>query len=318
MRYGLYLAIALIVVVIAAGIYVVHKALYYEGVYKSIKVDGRVRTFLIYEPPHYNKSRRNPLVIALHGGGGDAQKMEKLTNYEFNRLADRYGFMVVYPEAVEKHWNDGRGIEDYTSQRENVDDVKFISRLIDFMVENYSVDPKRVYVTGMSNGAIMSFRIAYELGNKVAAIAPVAGEIPYNVFANETPIAPVSVLMINGLEDPLVPWDGGYVHFRDRKLGRVIGVEKSLEVWVKKDNCTVLKDKHYLPDKADDGTRVWLKEYRNNTTGEEVLLYGIDGGGHAWPGGSQYFPEGVIGKTSRDIDACQVIWSFFSNHTLNA
>ena len=84
-------------------------------------------------------------------------------------------------------------------------DVKFISELIDFMVKNYSVDPSRVYVTGMSNGAMMSFRLAYETWNKIAAIAPVTGEIPYNVFGNESSIAPVSVLMINGLEDHLVP-----------------------------------------------------------------------------------------------------------------
>ena len=240
--------------------------------------------------------------------------MEKLTLGGFNELSDKYGFLVMYPDGIDHHWNDGRNLSEYTAQRENVDDVKFISSLIDYGIKNYNVDPRKVFVTGMSNGALVSCRLAFEIPDKIAAIAPVDGSIPWNIFMNETPRGQIPVLMINGVADSLVPWDGGEIHFRDKKLGKVLGVEETAAFWAKIDNCSMVTEKQYLPDKdPDDGTRVWKRVYVNNTTGLQVVLYGIDGGGHTWPSGYHYLSESIIGRTSNDIDACQVIWEFFQN-----
>ena len=241
--------------------------------------------------------------------------MEKLTDYGFNKLADTGDFIVVYPNGIGRHWNDGRNLSSYYTQRENINDVKFISELIDYMIKKYNVNPSRVYVTGMSNGALMTYRLAYELSNKIAAVAPVDGSIPLNIYLNETPAAPIPVLMINNVADPILPWNGGYAHFGNKKLGKVIGVEETAAFWAKIDNCTLVKSKEYLPDTdPNDGTRVWMRLYLNNTTGIEVIQYGIDGGGHTWPSGYQYLPQSVIGKTSKDINACNLIWDFFKNY----
>ncbi len=309
------LIICMIIVGFIAGL-VIYRKLSNRDVHKYITVDGIKRDFLIHLPPNYTKNKPLPLVIALHGGGGNAQDMEKLTNYGFNKLADKEKFIVVYPNGIGRHWNDGRNLSIYYTQRENINDVKFISNLIDYMIENYNVNSSRVYVTGMSNGALMTYRLAYELSNKIAAVAPVDGSIPMNIYLNETPVSPIPVLMINNLGDPFILWDGGYIH-NDTSLGKLIGVEETAEFWAKEDNCSEIKSKEYLPDNdPNDGTRVWLREYKNNTTGLEVLLYGIDGGGHTWPDGYQYLSESIIGKTSRDINACNIIWEFFKRYPM--
>jgi len=127
-----------------------------------------------------------PLVIVLHGGGGTGEDQVKLTEGGLNTLADKEGFIVVYPDGFDKHWNDGRSGEEtgYRTQEENIDDVGFISSLISYFIKELNIDPKRVYVTGMSNGAMMSYRLACELTEKIAAVAPVAGNMPQNLSLN--------------------------------------------------------------------------------------------------------------------------------------
>ncbi len=307
-----------IVAVIALGT-IIGMLVYIEirtgDIHGSITVDGMERDFLVHLPKNYDGSGSLPLLIALHGGGGNGRDMEKLTEYGFNRLADREGFIAVYPDGIQRHWNDGRNLSAYYVQREDIDDVKFISKLIDHMIERYHANGSRVYVTGMSNGALMTYRLAFEIPERIAAVAPVDGSIPLNIFLNESPRAKIPVLMINNVDDPILPWNGGYAHFGDKKLGKVLGVEETAEFWAKTDNCSLAVEKEYLPDTdPQDGTRVWVRRYLNNSTGMEVVLYGIEGGGHTWPSGYQYLPESVIGRTSMDIDACEVIWDFLKDY----
>ncbi len=307
----------IIISVLIFGVLIYIKISNTGDVYAYITVDGIKRDFLIHLPQSYSESEALPLIIALHGGGGNAKDMEKLTEDGFNKLADDENFIVVYPDGIGRHWNDGRNLSLYYTQKENINDVKFISELIDYMVEKYNVNPLRVYVTGMSNGALMTYRLAYELSNKIAAVAPVDGSIPLNIYLNETPTAPIPVLMINNVADPILPWNGGYAHFGNKKLGKVLSVEETAAFWARIDNCTLVKSKEYLPDTdPNDGTRVWMRLYLNNTTGMEVIQYGIDGGGHTWPSGEQYLPQSIIGKTSKDINACNLIWEFFRNYHL--
>jgi polyhydroxybutyrate depolymerase len=196
--------------------------------------------------------------------------------------------------------------------------VGFISALIDYMILNYNADPGRIYITGISNGAIMAYRLAGELSHKITAIAPVDGNIPVLLMPGYSPGNPVSVLAINNMNDPLVPYDGGeiYGHFHRVKLGEVLSVEESVGFWVKRNGCSDSPAVEQEPDRDPrDGTRVTSKHYLNGTEGTEVILYSVDGGGHTWPGGIQYLPEWMIGKTSRDFNATEVIWSFFKNHS---
>jgi polyhydroxybutyrate depolymerase len=285
----------------------------------SFMHDSLKRTFIIYIPSSYDKTVQLPLVIALHGRGANGASMIILTHKGFNKMADNDGFIMVYPDGIELNWNDGRMDEEANDRahRENIDDVGFLSALIDSMIKDYNIDPKRVYVTGISNGAIMSYRLACELSDKITAIAPVDGNIPNLLVPECSPSEPVSVLAINNTDDPLVPFEGGYIYgIRKINLGKVLSVNESIEFWVDRNKCSVTPDVTEEPDMdPKDGTRVIRKQYVNGIEGTEVILYAVDGGGHTWPGGFQYLPAGIIGKTCRDFDANEVIWSFFKKHS---
>jgi polyhydroxybutyrate depolymerase len=285
----------------------------------SFMHDSLKRTFNIHIPSTFDKSVQLPLVIALHGRGANGVSMIILTHKGFNKMADNDGFIIVYPDGIELNWNDGRMDEEANDRahRENIDDVGFISALIDSMITDYNIDPKRVYVTGISNGAIMSYRLACELSDKITAIAPVDGNIPIMLFPECSPSRPVSVLAINNTDDPLVPFDGGYIYgIRKKNLGKVLSVNESIGFWITTNKCSFTPVLAEEPDRdPKDGTRVTIKQYINGIEGTEVILYTVEGGGHTWPGGVQYLPAWVIGKTSRDFDANEVIWSFFKKHS---
>lgn len=285
---------------------------------KTMDHSGVRRRYTLYIPPASGPSKL-PLTIILHGRGANAESMMLLTRKGFNRLADLEGFIVAYPDAVEMNWNDGRSDEQSNDRAhsENIDDVGFISRIIDETILNFNADPERVYVTGISNGAIMAYRLACELSHRIAAIAPVNGNIPVMLRPGCYPGEPVSVLAINNTSDPLVPFDGGEVtgSFEKVKLGRLLSVSESIEFWIKRNNCNPDPVVSELPDyDPDDGTRVIVRKYANIALGYEVILYTVEGGGHTWPGGLQYLPARYIGKTCRDFDANEVIWSFFKSH----
>lgn len=275
--------------------------------------DGLERTYLLHVPATYEEGEPTPLVIALHGGGGTSGNMANFTN--FNSLSDREGFIVVYPQGIEGHWNDGRKIEAYRAHRENVDDVGFISTLIDHLREEFTVDETRVYATGISNGAMMSHRLACELSDKIAAIAMVAGAIPEDFAPYCSPSHAVSVLVMDGTQDRLIPWEGGVVAGGARDLGSTLSVADTVAYWVEHNGCRASPVVTWLPDTApDDGTRVREEAYNGGREGTEVILYAVEGGGHTWPGGIQYEAEAVIGRVCRDIDGSEVIWQFFKAH----
>ncbi len=286
----------------------------------SFVLESLKRSYRIHIPPYFDKSVSVPLVIVLHGRGGNGEGMILVTRKGFNVLADRDGFIAVYPDGIGLNWNDGRMDEEANDRahRENIDDVGFISALIDTMIIDYNTDPKRIYVTGISNGAIMSYRLACELSDKITAIAPVDGNIPYLLPHECSPSRHVSVLAINNTEDPIVPFEGGNIYGSIHKvnLGKVLSVDESIRFWVDHNLCSTTPVVTNVPDSdPEDGTSVTRKLFRNNNDGTEVVLYAIDGGGHTWPGGFQYLPAFIIGKTCRDIDANEVIWSFFKKHS---
>jgi polyhydroxybutyrate depolymerase len=281
-----------------------------------IIIDGLKRTYLLHLPSS-DFNHPLPVVFVLHGGGGKGEKMIKLTFGGFDKLADKKGFLVVYPDGFEKNWNDGRSMTeaDYDTFKNNTDDAGFISALIDELIKKYNADPKRVFVTGISNGAMMSYRLGCELSGKIAAIAPVAGNIPQNFFQRCKPTKPLSVLAINGDADPLMPYNGGEVTgpFGKRKFGRVMSANESVLFWVKNNGCALDPVITEVPDNdQNDGTHVQKKLFTSMKNLSEVILYTIKNGGHTWPGGYQYLGKWIVGRTCRDFDATEAIWDFFN------
>ena len=285
----------------------------------AITAGGLERTFRLYVPPTHDRSRPAPLIIVLHGGGGTGAAMERLTDGGLNRLAARDGLVVVYPDGLERHWNDGRGVTDYRAHRENIDDVSFISALIDHLAQTLGIDRSRVYAAGISNGGLFSQRLARELALRIAAIGVVAISMSDKIALMRAPARPVSVVLIPGTEDPLVPWAGGDLGFAGsrRKVGTVLSVAETVAAWTALNRCAPPPVVTWEPDRSpQDGTRVRREAYGPCGDGSEVVLYAVEGGGHTWPSGWQYLPERFIGRTSKDIDANEVLWGFFKKHAI--
>jgi len=283
--------------------------------FHTIKWGGLKREYYLYIPSNLPKNKPVPLVFVLHGGGGNGKNIIRALHGKFMKLADRDKFIVVYPSGVDKRWNDGRGLRRYYSQRKNVDDVGFISNLIDILSKKHNIDKRRVYVTGMSNGGLMSYRLALELTGKIAAIAPVTASMGKRISKGKTPSAPISVLIMNGTKDPLMPYNGGKIGFKWQNLGKVLSTDETVKFWVRQNRCSKTPKTTRFPDKnPNDDSRVIRQVYGSGKDGTEVVLYKIEDGGHTWPGGLQYLSKKMIGPTNRDIDACAVIWNFFKRH----
>ncbi len=275
----------------------------------SMQVDGRERTYLAHVPPSYGGDRAVPLVLVLHGRLGDGRGTAELT--QFDRVSDKHGFLVVYPDGLERSWADGRG--GTPSDEKGVDDVAFLSALIRKLAHEYKVDTARVYATGISNGGFMSQRLACGLSEQIAAVGVVAATMGKNVASRCAPKLPVSVLVLIGTKDPLVPIEGGVM--RRGAGGAILSLDETAREWASLDGCKSKPEVTVEPDWAGDGTRIRRDTYSACKEGTEVLIYWIEGGGHTWPGGKQYLPELMIGKTTRNLDASEVIWKFFERHT---
>ena len=196
---------------------------------RVLAVHGVDRTYRLHVPRGLPRDGTAALVLAFHGGGGDGAGMERLTG--FSALADRVGFAVAYPDGIARHWNDGRDSSASEAHRRRVDDLGFIAALIDTLVAELNGDPKRVFATGISNGAIFAHYLAAHLAGRVAAIATVAGSIAQPFAQEFAPSAPVAVFMIQGTDDPLVPYSGGGV--APGRHGRVIGrdFDATIAIW---------------------------------------------------------------------------------------
>ncbi len=247
----------------------------------SFVFDGLTRTCLVHVPSGYDDSVPTALVIVLHGYTGTAEGMEPLTG--FNEKSDEEGFIVAYPQGLSQRWNVGFG-----SLKFDTDDVGFIDELIDRLEQKYAIDPNRVYVTGFSNGAMMSYLLGAELSGKIAAIAPVAGSIGSmsNVLERiPDPSEPVSVVVFHGTADTSVLYEGdGF-----------LSVAESVSFWVEHDGCYVGP----LNETMSDGNVV-KSVYSGGENNTEVILYTIIGLGHDWP--------------TTPISATDIIWEFFATH----
>jgi len=273
----------------------------------NITFDGVARNFIVYLPSGYNNSGKMPLIFAIHGGSGTPEGMINIAN--FKTIADRDKVVLVYPEGVQKNWNDGRPT---APNQLGINDVGFFNQMCDYMINNYSVDAKKIYATGISNGGFMSTRLGCELSNRIAAIAVNAATIEATTIApNCKPNRPVPALYIHGTTDPLVPFLGGQITAGGTAGGTILSHFQVIEKWVALNGCNSTPTITDLPDISNDGTSIKQRVYSGGTNGSEVVSYVIMNGGHTWPQGYQYLNEAIIGKTSQDMNACEVIWTFF-------
>ena len=265
---------------------------------RTFSFGGASRTYVVYAPKV--KLSKPALVLVLHGLYGDGASIDLRTKRTFDTLADRDGFVVAYPDALAGEWNTG-----HPGEPANTDDVGFLSALIDTLAAEFDVDPKRVYVTGLSKGAAMTYRLACERPNKITAIAPVAGGLSEGLMRScaEASRRPIPLLVMHGTADPIVPFDSGEL-------------EGNVQYWIRRNGCTLTPVVTRLPDvDPTDGARTRVESYGNCKDGADVALYAIEGGGHHWPGGDQPLRLGM-GNFSRDFDAGVLIWNFFKQHPM--
>jgi polyhydroxybutyrate depolymerase len=255
---------------------------------------GIDRTFHAYVPAAHAASP--PLVVVLHGGFGSGAQAE--TAYRWDAAADRYGFVVLYPDGLQRAWNAG----DCCGQprARNVDDVAFIEAAVRATSRAYATDPKRLYVTGISNGGMMAYRLACESALPIAAIAPVAATLAVPCDRPQH----VSVLHVHGLADRNVPFDGGPGSGFVRMTYRPVSA--ALDVFRKADACAA-------PVTTTAGPVTTARSACAN--GNVVELTTIAGAGHQWPGAAPPPARAAallrLDAPSTALDATALIWSFF-------
>lgn len=280
-----------------------------------VTVQGQARRFLIHVPA--NAPKPAPLVLVFHGGTDTPENMEKISG--FSTLSDREGFIVAYPEGVEKSWNDGRGTT--PAAKSNVDDVAFTRAVIADIQSHYAIDPKRIYATGPSNGGIFVSRLACEMSNTLAAIGPVIGTIASSLAGRCHPAQPISVVGVQGVADPLVPFaggeEGGTQHLGHG--GRVEGSRATQLLFAQLNGCYNEAVSRSLPSRVNDGTSVTRRSYGGCNGHTEVTWYEIEGGGHRWPPhqlrpAAEAVARRAFGVSSQNIDAAEVLWAFFKAH----
>lgn len=279
----------------------------------TMQFEGYERSYIVHLPPEAKLQNPIPLLFHLHGGGGTAKGTSGLTFNRFNELADRDGFIVVYPNAINKNWNDGRKLEDVLAWKKDINDVAFITAIIDELKQKYKIDTKRIFTTGMSNGGFMSSRLLCDRADIFRGGAILTASLSKDYIPQCDPEKPVAVMVMNGTDDPLVPYDGGHVRVFRKNRGEIVSTDEYLDFWKIKNGCEIKQNTVELPDTADDGTTVSVTKYSKCDNQGALVLYTINGGGHTWPGGKQYLGERIIGKTNRDIVACDVIWDYFKN-----
>lgn len=274
----------------------------------TITLDGKTREYRFHIPT--GLSGTAPLLVVLHGGGGNGQQIQRLTR--FDEMADREGFFALFPSAYKGHWNDGRVGDELTANAEGVDDVELIDEILDRLIVRYPIDQSRIYVTGPSNGGIFALRLACsELGVRLAAVAPVIGAFAEGGM-EDCQARPLPVQLMNGSDDELVPPAGGEVSTGGR--GRVESLDDTTAFWVEHNGCTGEPLHEDVDALADDETALAIDTWSPCERATEVKRILIEGGGHMWPGGTNNAEllEGFLGKSSAELDASEAVWAFVS------
>lgn len=277
----------------------------------EIRHGGLLRSYIVHVPPGAAPPR--PLVINLHGGGGNAAGQQQYSGMD--AVADREHFLVVYPNGTGRLldrllvWNAGTCCG--TAPAKGIDDVSFIRAVVDDVARRTPVDRTRVYATGLSNGAMMSYRLAAEAPDLVAAIAPVAGSM---VLARFAPTLPVPIMHFHSVDDPRALYNGGLGPPFPMTNIRVFHppVEQQLAKWIAHNGCpsTPVMEKKL----AGEGNTATKLVWAPCSTGATVVLWKLSGSGHVWPGRDSSMPR-LLGRATHLLDANEELWAFFRNFT---
>ena len=266
----------------------------------SFVSSGEKREYLLYVPRSYDLRRPTPLVISMHGAGlwGAAQKETS----QWNDLADKRRFIVVYPSGV-----GGKGVRVWRAEPgpDLAKDVRFISELIDTLRASYNIDSTRIYANGLSNGGGMSFVLSCTLSDRIAAVGMVAAAqtLPWTWCKDDRA---VPMIAFHGTADPEIPYNGGSSWISPRPFPSTPGWA---ETWARRNACEA------TPVESKVAADVTRRTYTNCAYDAAVVLYTVEGGGHTWPGGKP-LPEWFVGRTTRSIDATSLMWEFFREHPL--
>ncbi|MGQ0636260.1 MAG: extracellular catalytic domain type 1 short-chain-length polyhydroxyalkanoate depolymerase [Planctomycetaceae bacterium] len=278
----------------------------------QLSVDERPRSYRVHVPPQYDARRPLPVVLVYHGSTMNARMMAGLTG--LNDKADEAEFIAVYLNGTGAHkqfltFNGGEDLAP-APPGGRPDDVKFTAQLLDDLAMRANVDAKRVYATGISCGGMMCYRLAVELPGRIAAIASVAGPMPVEL---SNPGRPMPVLHFHGTADQVVPFGGP-----DETIPETVqfrSVAETMRLWARTNGCASEPESTDLPDLARDGTTVRRLTWGAGRENAQVVLYAIEGGGHTWPGTDSLLNR-VLGRTTRDISANDILWEFFSQYAL--
>ena len=279
---------------------------------RTLQADGRERSYLVHVPKNYDPKKPTSVVLVLHG----AYTNGPITAFYsgLNATADDKDFIAVYPNGTGLSdtvlfWNSGGRDRSRLFGRTPPDDVAFLGKVLDDLGTVTNVDLKRIYATGISNGGMMCYKLASEMGNRIAAIAPISGTLCQDDVKLKRPM---SVLHFHGTDDKLVPYDGG--KSAAQQLLNCKSVDDTIKTFAKLDGCPDKPKSETLPNKADDGTSVERFSYGPGKDGSEVILVKINGGGHTWPDRPAF--ANLLGKATHQIDANEMMWDFFAKHPL--
>jgi len=279
----------------------------------TIYHEGRERYYLLYRPASIPDHSAAPVLLAFHGGGGMPENMMEMTG--FNSLADHHGFIAVYPSGSGStprrlFWNVLLS-ETYATENE-VDDLGFITHVIDDVSTRVTIDTHRIYAAGFSQGGMLCYRLACDaaLSGRIAAIAVVSGTMtvsPSSCAAQR----PVPVISFHGKQDEFSNYGGGVAKsaLRNDQVARP-GVSESIRYWVGKGKLPA------QPSASGSRGMAYMEQFGPDDSGFEVVSWSLENGGHTWPGSNANLPEWMMGEVNRDIEASVMIWDFFSRHPL--
>jgi polyhydroxybutyrate depolymerase len=261
--------------------------------------------------PEALRDRAGPqaVVLVLHGAGAFP---DILDHTHMNEVAAKERFVAIYPQGTGDLWNDGAlGLFGPNA----ADDVAYIRRVVEDVDRNVvKIDRRRLYAAGFSNGGMMAMRLGCEAADLFAGVAAVTAAMPAAIAPHCKPTRPIAVLVINGTDDPLVPYDGGDVRFLGvMRLGRILSTDETMALWARHNGCGPAAPPLALPNRdPEDGTRAVQIDY-TGCRNARVRLVRLEGAGHGWPNGPQFLPAFAIGRVSRDIDGGHAIWAFFQS-----
>ena len=287
-----------------------------EIIKQSLMHEGINRKYLVYKPSKINKNP--PLVIYFHGSLGTGENMRNLSGFDFDYLANEYGFVVAYPDGYENHWNDCRRSASYSANLKNIDDVGFVKALISQLKSDFNIDPEKVIASGFSNGGHMVYRLAMEAPESIFIAAPIAANMPVdeNLDCVKSEL-PVHITIFNGTEDPINPYGGGLVEVLGNKSrGEVLSSQKTLNYWAGLADVPLLDPT--ITNFPDIDGNPETKVSKISFSGKRnVSLYRLEGSGHVVPSKFMNFGE-ILGGNAKEISAADEIFSFYKSLTLKS